>query len=196
MTDSTTSAADAPSSVLTGCVHCHAPLQLQPHESVHLLACPSGHGVFIHADALRAAVRDRTADRPEHEERTAEAAQRPHAVEELVATEGLRTCPTCGVEMAKQVFGYESGVPTDVCAEHGVWLDQGELQRIEAWYEAQERHKDADTREWGGADGRLEQIEAESERQRARDITAAHWGPVGWFLGKADYAWSRRDDLR
>lgn len=178
----------------TGCVTCHAALVPQTHESVTVLACPTGHGVFLHADALRTALADRTDDRPEAEEREAEAAQRAVAVETLEAEEAPRTCPTCGAAMSKRVFAYESGVTTDVCDEHGVWLDQGELQRIEAWYEAQERHRDGDRATWGGQRGRLEQIEEQQERTAVDEVADLHWGPVAWFHRRAAWWWARRDD--
>jgi Zn-finger nucleic acid-binding protein len=196
MTDAAApSTTSTPIAERTGCVQCHAPLQLTSHEGVQLLECPSGHGVFINAEALTAAVHDRTLDRSEVEEQQAEAAQGPRAVEQLEATEGVRTCPSCGEPMAKRVYAYESGVPTDVCDEHGVWLDQGELERIEAWYEAQERHHDADTAVWGGQHGKLEQLEQQHEQRLAEQQGALHFGPVGWVLRHASYAWYRKDDV-
>lgn len=179
----------------TGCVHCHQPLTLKTHETIQLLACPSGHGVFINADSLQVAVRDRTDDRPVDEEQAAELAQRSFAVKELEEGEGVRTCPSCGKDMQKTVFAYESGVPMDVCSEHGVWLDDGELHRIEAWYEAQERYRERDQAEWGGKHGKLEQIEADYERRSADEQGSMHWGPVGWFVRNVGYAWNRKDDV-
>lgn len=188
MTDSAAPAA------LGGCVHCHAPLTLSDHENVQLLSCPQGHGVFINADALRIAVREAIDDRSEAEEQAAEAAQTPIPAEELEQNEQPRACPTCGAEMAKRVYAYESGVPIDVCEEHGIWLDAGELQRIEAWYEAQLAHRDADRDVWGGKDGRLEQIEATSERERMEQVREIHVRPVGWFFGRTSWWLDRRDD--
>ena len=190
-----TDATNAPDvSATTGCVHCHEPLVLHEHESTQVLACGRGHGVFLHADALRAAVHDRTDDRPASEEQAAEAAQATASVEQLEAGEDIHTCPTCGEAMSKQVFAYESGVTTDVCDDHGVWLDDGELHRIEAWFEAQEHYFDADRATWGGQHGRLEQIEQEHERKSVDDAASIHWGPVGWFHRRAAYWWARRDD--
>ena len=191
MTDAATASASA---ATTGCVHCHADLELRSHESVQLLACPAGHGIFLHADALRRALQDRSDDRPEHEERAAEDAQGSISVEQLEASEGTRSCPACGEDMSKQVFAYESGVTTDVCDRHGVWLDEGELHRIEAWYEAQERHHDSDRATWGGPTGRLEQIEEQQERGAVDDVAGLHWGPVAWFHRRAAWWWARRDD--
>jgi hypothetical protein len=36
-------------------------------------------------------------------------------------------CPTCNAEMA---VGYRAEVRFDVCNQHGVWLDAGEIERF------------------------------------------------------------------
>lgn len=40
---------------------------------------------------------------------------------------GQRPCPICG---AKMVVDHEEGIQTDVCSQHGVWLDLDELRVI------------------------------------------------------------------
>ena len=40
---------------------------------------------------------------------------------------GERECPICKQTMVEET---EYGVSLDVCKDHGVWLDQGELPRI------------------------------------------------------------------
>ena len=176
------------------CVTCGSTLVPRLHEQVQLLACPSGHGVFLDDATLQTALRDRSDDRPLEEEAAAHGAMSSSSAEELAASEAARTCPVCGAEMSKRVFAYESGVTIDACNEHGVWLDEGELHRIEAWYEGQERHLDADRAVWGGPTGRLEQIEQQVERKQADDEGALHWGPFGKLITRVSYWWSRRDD--
>jgi len=39
-------------------------------------------------------------------------------------------CPTCGKSMNRQAFGRISGVVVDVCKNHGVWFDPGELGEV------------------------------------------------------------------
>jgi Zn-finger nucleic acid-binding protein len=39
-------------------------------------------------------------------------------------------CPACAKLMNRVNFAHSSGVITDVCRSHGVWLDRGELQRV------------------------------------------------------------------
>lgn len=47
-------------------------------------------------------------------------------------------CPQCGVPMAKINFQGTSGIKLDRCpAEHGVWLDTGEIKRVQIYAESQ-----------------------------------------------------------
>lgn len=44
-----------------------------------------------------------------------------------------RKCPVCAKLMNRINFGQRSGVVTDQCHGHGVWLDSGELRRLVEW---------------------------------------------------------------
>ena len=46
---------------------------------------------------------------------------------EDITPEGERPCPICGEAMDTKK---KRGVAIDVCEEHGVWLDQGEMSKI------------------------------------------------------------------
>jgi Zn-finger nucleic acid-binding protein len=39
-------------------------------------------------------------------------------------------CPVCSSTLDRFVFCLDSGVTIDRCAEHGMWLDDGELARV------------------------------------------------------------------
>ena len=45
-------------------------------------------------------------------------------------------CPSCGALMNRKNFGQTSGVIVDVCQQHGVWFDPGELPRVLAFVES------------------------------------------------------------
>lgn len=48
-------------------------------------------------------------------------------------------CPVCDVALSRHEYGYASQIMVDSCAEgHGLWLDQGELERLELFF-ARER---------------------------------------------------------
>lgn len=44
-----------------------------------------------------------------------------------------RPCPVCQVLMHRRNFGRTSGVIVDVCTQHGIWFDPGELPRVLAF---------------------------------------------------------------
>jgi len=43
-------------------------------------------------------------------------------------------CPICQENMYMVNYKKNSGVLLDICEEHGIWLDGGELQQIIEWY--------------------------------------------------------------
>jgi Zn-finger nucleic acid-binding protein len=47
-----------------------------------------------------------------------------------------RKCPVCGKYMNRVNYGSRSGVITDQCGPHGVWLEPGELRRLLEWRKA------------------------------------------------------------
>jgi len=50
--------------------------------------------------------------------------------------QGPARCPRCNAEMETREYGYNSQVMIDACPDGcGVWLDDGELQRLELFYE-------------------------------------------------------------
>jgi Zn-finger nucleic acid-binding protein len=118
------------------CPTCNEPLDVVAHEGVDLDRCPAGHGVWLDKGELRAVVLSEVADRPQEEELVAlDAAARDHGQGLLAeVARGTRSCPVCAGPM--QITEYAgSGVAIDECRLHGVWLDDGELERIEAYAE-------------------------------------------------------------
>jgi Zn-finger nucleic acid-binding protein len=73
-------------------------------------------------------------------------------------------CPECRRLMNRQNFAHVSGVIVDVCKGHGVWFDQGELQRIVEFIRRGGMER-ARARE-------MEDLEAERERLRQTQLDA------------------------
>ncbi len=45
-------------------------------------------------------------------------------------------CPVCDLEMVEEDYGYGSQILVERCTDgHGVWLDAGELESLEVWFE-------------------------------------------------------------
>ncbi len=68
-------------------------------------------------------------------------------------------CPTCAKLMNRTNFSHISGVIIDVCRNHGIWLDRGEMEHIIAFVEsgglAKQRERE------------IEQLADETRRLRA-----------------------------
>jgi Zn-finger nucleic acid-binding protein len=97
--------------------------------------CPTCRGIFLDHGEL-----ERIQDSSERDH-AALLAQVPDTVS--MAFEKARqeerpdlVCPKCGGQMGKQEHGHCSQILVDVCAScHGVWLDRGELQALELFFE-------------------------------------------------------------
>lgn len=60
-------------------------------------------------------------------------APNPGRKAEQTGTSFYRACVECGKLMNRRNYGHRSGVIVDVCREHGLWFDLGELEDILAW---------------------------------------------------------------
>lgn len=92
-------------------------------------------------------------------------------------------CARCPERMTPRNFGGHSGVVFDVCEEHGVWLDHGELERI---LEFTRRGGLVESRRREVA--RLEKAVKRARERRVFDETNPQdWSaPLGGFGGSAD----------
>lgn len=171
------------------CPTCTADLTPDDHEQIPLMRCRFDHGVWLDPDQLRAIVRSTVEDKTSAEE--AEALRGEHATRLEPASGAQRPCPECAEPMRSLTYAYESGVLIDSCDTHGIWLDQGELARIEAWYEGSDRVADAEVAEW---QPRLDAIERDHDRKVADDLANVHmWGVSGAVRSVARF-WLNRDD--
>jgi len=118
------------------CITCEAELERRLHEGVEIDSCPQGHGSWLDTGELDAIESSEAAPRPEFERahELAGAGGGMAAVVGEVQQQGTRACPACGSQMRKLEYGHSS-IVMDRCMEHGIWLDQGELERIEAFAE-------------------------------------------------------------
>jgi Zn-finger nucleic acid-binding protein len=78
----------------------------------------------------------------------------------IEAAVAYRKCPRCGKLMNRVNFGARSGVITDQCRGHGIWLDAGELKRLVEWKNSGGSVLEAERRR---------QLEREAERKRLGD---------------------------
>ena len=96
---------------------------------------------------------------------------------------GYIKCPVCAKVMNRVNYGAKSGVIVDVCKDHGLWLDGGELRQLFEWMKAGGKLLDQERREQ-----RQKEAEQEQRRKQAQAGGGALEGmdPVGDILKQRD----------
>lgn len=115
------------------CPICHEPMEtIDVGEKIPFLIerCASCYGLFFDNEELdemiEASVKgSRNVDLKALSELT----ENPRHIDIIV----YRRCPVCQKMMDRRNYRHRSGVILDVCTEHGVWLDPGELRQIMEW---------------------------------------------------------------
>jgi Zn-finger nucleic acid-binding protein len=127
-------------STIRHCPVCAGALEIYDHEGVELDRCGAGHGIWFDRGELPQVVRSEQAPRtPEERAEAAEAATNAPGAAVVAESEfDRRKCPVCATPMTLTEYA-GSGIAIDECPRHGVWLDTGELERIEAYGEAMRR---------------------------------------------------------
>jgi Zn-finger nucleic acid-binding protein len=120
------------------CIHCSSPLNALELEGQSVVACPTGHGVWLSRSQLDSLTEDNTDDASDEAEQTAWSAS-ADAPDEM-SSGRFRPCPVCSKTLRKDNWKYGSGVVVDVCDAHGIWVDKNEIDHIEAWTEAWHAH--------------------------------------------------------
>ena len=108
-------------------------------------------------------------------------------------------CPQCGKTMNRQAFARISGVIVDICRDHGVWFDPGELAQVLSFVEqgglAKARNREAQELKDLQARLRTEQMQLKMQGamtvpMEARDTL--HWSPALMMLRWFADLWLRR----
>ncbi len=152
------------------CPRCGAPLERREYEGVFIFECSKGHGQWVPGDGLKEIVRRHEEEIPREYFEAVE-----HEARKVIDTRKLEPdirCPNCGALCQKINYSYSSGIVIDHCPRGcGVWLDRGELEKVQAFCEYWDRHAREVLREKGV----LEKLRAASEQSR--------WGDAVWRKG-------------
>jgi Zn-finger nucleic acid-binding protein len=113
-----------------------AELKARNYEAnIEIDECPTCKGTFLdqgELESIQAAVeKDHRGEMavPVDSVRAELAASREEALP-------LVDCPKCGVSMERRRYGLGSQTVIDACPQgHGLWLDRGELEELEQFYE-------------------------------------------------------------
>ena len=122
---------------LLACPRDGAALETTRYEAqIDVDTCPSCRGMWLDKGELEAieasSERDYTA---ELRERTGAEPKSLRDLESAGSRDAIR-CPKCGGEMEAREYGLASRITIDSCvAGCGVWLDEGEIQALEEFFE-------------------------------------------------------------
>lgn len=119
---------DAPTETDGSCPRCNVRMRSRQIGAHKTDECPVCLGVFVKVDHFEVLIRNQ-------ESRVGEvpAASGPKKAALQAEKVSYIKCPECGQMMNRINYGRISGVIVDYCAEHGYWLDDGELEKIAEW---------------------------------------------------------------
>ena len=101
---------------------------------LHIEKCPSCHGLFFDNGEVEQMMEIYT-----HNPASINRA-RLHELCELAMESGQRKtyipCPVCSELMNRQLLGAKSGVIADICHDHGIFFEPGEIRQLIEWKRA------------------------------------------------------------
>jgi Zn-finger nucleic acid-binding protein len=112
--------------VNVSCPRCGVRLHVRKYAQLDVDECDQCGGMFISPAMLDAIVASRDAPTGLH------LALPKRAYKQETTVQYVR-CPWCTKTMNRSMFGRISGVIVDVCRDHGVWFDSGELNEVLSW---------------------------------------------------------------
>lgn len=144
------------------CPRCKQHLVEEEYGGTQLDECVTCGGVFVDGITL-----DRLAQA--HDERVSLSIALPVRARMRETSVHYLPCPRCHSMMNRRIYGRLSGIVVDVCKEHGIWFDAGELPGVIDFIES------------GGLE-RAKKREAEEQKERERQLksqrAAAIYAPV------------------
>ena len=115
------------------CPLCHIQMQtinVGEKLPLYIERCESCYGIFFDINELEIMIENSVkGSRNVDLIKLAKISEHPRHIDIVV----YRKCPVCKKMMQRKNFMGRSGVITDLCTEHGVWLDSGELRHIMEW---------------------------------------------------------------
>ena len=117
------------------CPKCKSTLKRVEYEDLFIFVCPRGDGSWVNGNDLGEIVKRRDAKISQKIFKAVEKDISPKNIETQVLTKDIK-CPICGADCEKINYSYSSGIIIDHCPNGcGVWLDSGELEKIQAFSE-------------------------------------------------------------
>ena len=157
------------------CPRCRGPLDVALKGDIEIDICPKCNGIWLDRGEVEVLTAEATVYR---EEKLTKEYSRPPLPEEIAYV----PCVRCGKLMVRKNYGLISGVIIDECGRHGVWLDNGEFEKIRQFILS------------GGMDKvQFREIEKNSQQirelaEQVSDVAFSHklihfWNWKRWFFG-------------
>jgi Zn-finger nucleic acid-binding protein len=147
------------------CPNCHSPLKQVDYEGILIETCESCEGEFLDDQELRHVTQARERKYDEETRRGLAKATKIQGVA-LAKVDRKRTCPKCGGATSAVNYGGDTGIIIDRCQQcRGIWLDGGELEKIEMLVEGWEDELPNDLKRYGL---QLKAAEEKTEREFRR----------------------------
>ena len=144
------------------CPSCSSTLETIDYEGIKIETCPGCEGQWLDASELRHIVNVRERRFDEDQRRAVATAASIDPVQVDHEDRDLR-CPKCGGQTDVLNYGGDSGIMIDKCTGcGGIWLDAGELERIQIVVEGWQDGLPETLRKHGP---RLRQVSAEVEQR-------------------------------
>lgn len=142
------------------CPKCHQSLQGVDYEGVHIEVCPHCQGHWLDSTELKNILHARQHRFTEQECIAAANATKITGVK-LKDLDRHLTCPKCGGTTHPINYGDDTGIIIDKCAAcSGMWLDHGELIKIEEIVEGWDDELPDDLAKYGS---KLRQIQVDED---------------------------------
>lgn len=106
-----------------GCPRCGDALTQEDMDGTAALMCPACHGMFFPAAGLETVLNKLRATCDPTDAESALKEFKDRFRRELPESMRYKQCPVCDQPMIRQNYGRVSGVITDVCSDHGTWVD-------------------------------------------------------------------------
>ncbi len=121
------------------CLRCRdIECEIKIYEGVEIDVCPSCGGVWLDSGELKKIIDSREV--VFDKEYIKEVVENSFAGVSDDEQNKQLICPKCGDSLYASNYDYASGIIIDVCPNgDGMWLDEGELQKIEAYREGWEK---------------------------------------------------------
>ncbi|OFZ00642.1 MAG: hypothetical protein A2070_07900 [Bdellovibrionales bacterium GWC1_52_8] len=159
------------------CPRCKTTLNQKNYEKVMIDYCTGCGGVWLDAGEIQTIVENQgEAFSKAQITATLQAAKAGIPPSEI---ESVENCPKCSSGMTPMNYNYSSGIVLDVCQQgHGIWFDQGELERVQISFESWNKRSQEMRSSWS------ELVQQGMHEAHAAETTAdlrfrKNLGPVG-----------------